>query len=363
MITITTNKPSGKDCTAARITYSLVVYEEPPAPESSTIIQPTCLKPTGSVLLQRLPPLGTWELTRLPDRVKISGKGITTTVSSLNKGSYNFFITNSSGCSSPLSANVVIDPVPQAQPISITDPPPACYPSTVDLTAASITAGSSPGITYSYWKNSSATINFSTPESATEGIYYIRGTDMNGCSEVKPVRVTILQKPNANAGTDQVLDYQFETQLAAERPGTNETGKWSVLSGSGLFTDNTDAGTTVKNLSTGRNVFLWTVTNKVCGPSSDSVSVNVKDLVIPTLITPNMDGKNDYFIIANDERLGRTELIIFDRRGVQVYKSMNYDNRWNGVDFNGAPLEDDTYFFLLNPEKGKSFSGYIVIRR
>lgn len=363
MITITTNKPSGKDCTAARITYALVVYEIPPAPESSTIIQPTCPKPTGSVLLQRLPPLGTWELTRLPDRIKITGKGITTTVSSLSKGSYNFFITNSIGCSSPLSGDIVIDAVPQAQPIIVTDPPPVCFPSTVDITAASITAGSSEGITYSYWKNSTATINLNTPESASDGIYYIRGTDRNGCSDVKPVKVTILQKIYANAGSDQVLDYQFETQLSAERPGNNDTGQWSVLAGSGIFTDNTDAGTTVKNLSTGRNVFLWTLTNKVCGLSSDSVSVTVKDLVIPTLITPNMDGKNDYFVIDNDERLGRTELIIFDRRGVQVYKSMNYDNRWNGVDFNGAPLEDDTYFFLLSPEKGKSLSGYIVIRR
>jgi gliding motility-associated-like protein len=362
-ITVTTNDPKGKDCIPARITYSLVVYDIPPAPEPGTIVQPTCLRPTGSISLQRLPPLGTWELTRLPDRTKISGKGTSTTISSLNTGTYSFFITNSSGCSSSLSKEMTIDPVPSAQPIKVTDPPPACYPSTVDITAASVTTGSSPGITYSYWKNSSATISYTRPDAASDGIYYIKGTDSNGCSDIKPVKVTVVQKPVVNAGPDQVLDYQLETQLEATLPGKNETGQWSVLKGSGTFADKTYASTTVSNLSEGKNIFLWTVSNGVCEPGSDSVSVNVKELVIPTLITPNMDGKNDYFIIGLDERFGRTELIIFDRRGVQVYKSLNYDNRWNGVDFNGSPLQDDTYFYLLKPEKGKSLSGFIVIRR
>jgi gliding motility-associated-like protein len=362
-ITVTTNDPKGKDCVPSRITYTLVVYDNPPAPETSTTVQPTCLKPTGSVSLQRLPPLGTWELTRLPDRTKISGTGTTMTISGLSQGSYSFYITNSSGCASPLSKEVTINPVPPAQPVKVNDPLPVCYPSTVDITAASVTMGSAAGIAYTYWKNSSATISYTTPQSASDGIYYIKGTDSNGCSDIKPVKVTVNQRPYANAGTSQVLDYKFETELKAEDPGKGETGLWSVLSGSGIIADKTDASTTVSKLSTGKNIFQWTISNGTCQPSSDTVSVLVKDLVIPTLITPNMDGKNDYFIIGLDERLGRTELIIFDRRGVQVFKSLNYDNGWNGVDLNGNPLEDDTYFYLLNPEKGKTQSGYIVIRR
>jgi gliding motility-associated-like protein len=362
-ITVTTNDPKGKDCVPARMTYSLAVYDIPPAPESGTLIQPTCLKPTGSISLQRLPPFANWELTRLPDRTKISGKGISTTISDLNTGTYSFYITNSSGCSSPVSKEMTINPVPLSQPIKVTDPPSSCYPSTVDITAASVTKGSPPGLTYSYWKNSSATISFPKPETASDGIYYIKGTDSNNCSDIKPVKVTVVLKPVSHAGPDQTLDYQFETQLAATGPRTNETGQWSVLSGSGTFADKTDAGTTVSNLSEGKNIFLWTINNGICEPASDSVFVNVKELVIPTLITPNMDGKNDYFVIGIDEKFGRTELIIFDRRGVQVYKSLNYDDRWNGVDFNGTPLQDDTYFYTLKTEKGKSMSGFIVIRR
>jgi gliding motility-associated-like protein len=101
----------------------------------------------------------------------------------------------------------------------------------------------------------------------------------------------------------------------------------------------------------------------VCPAVSDTVNIVVNNLVIPTLITPNMDGKNDYFVLRGLTTLGETKLVIFDRRGVEVYKNLNYDNSWNGVDYNNNPLSEDTYFYVLNSVNGKSISGYIVIRR
>ena len=46
-----------------------------------------------------------------------------------------------------------------------------------------------------------------------------------------------------------------------------------------------------------------------------------------------------------------------------VYKNMNYNNSWNGIDYNKNPLPDDTYFYVIKSSNGKSLSGYIVIRR
>ena len=76
-----------------------------------------------------------------------------------------------------------------------------------------------------------------------------------------------------------------------------------------------------------------------------------------------MDGKNDYFVLKGLSTLGKTQLVIFDRRGAKVYQNLDYDNSWNGVDYNGNPLPDDTYFYVLKSNNGKSMSGYIVIRR
>jgi len=113
----------------------------------------------------------------------------------------------------------------------------------------------------------------------------------------------------------------------------------------------------------GKNLFLWTVTNGVCPKASDTVIILVHGLAYQTLITPNMDGKNDYFILKGTDTEGKLNLIIFDRRGVQVYKNGNYDNSWNGVDYNGKILPDDTYFYILKSENGINEKGYIVVRR
>jgi gliding motility-associated-like protein len=76
-----------------------------------------------------------------------------------------------------------------------------------------------------------------------------------------------------------------------------------------------------------------------------------------------MDGKNDCFILRGSDTEGRLNLIIFDRRGAQVYKNGNYDNSWNGVDYNGRILPDDTYYYILKTESGTIEKGYIVVRR
>jgi gliding motility-associated-like protein len=57
-----------------------------------------------------------------------------------------------------------------------------------------------------------------------------------------------------------------------------------------------------------------------------------------------------------------TEFAVFDRKGVLVYKSDNYKNEWNGIDFKGRTLPDDTYFFVLKPRTGRNRSGFIVLR-
>ena len=169
--------------------------------------------------------------------------------------------------------------------------------------------------------------------------------------------------PASFAGPDLILEYTFSTSLQADEPGNNNTGHWSVIKGSGMFADATDAKTTVNNLAVGENVFSWTVTNGICQPSTDFVSITVLDMLIPTLITPDMNGKNDYFIIKGIESLGKTSLIVCDRRGVVVYEDKDYKNLWSGYDYKGNPLPNDTYFFLLRPENGKSVRGYLVIRR
>jgi gliding motility-associated-like protein len=184
-------------------------------------------------------------------------------------------------------------------------------------------------------------------------------TDQWGCKNTDQVREQLV----ANAGPDQVLEYLFETTLNADALGNKQTGEWTIISGTAEFADKNDNATHVSKLSLDNNSFKWTIANGVCPSSADTVNIMVHNLIIPTLITPNNDGKNEYFIVRGIETLGKTELIVYNRWGGRVYMNSNYDNKWDGADDNDEPLPDDTYFFVLKPAKNKAMRGYIVIRR
>jgi hypothetical protein len=62
----------------------------------------------NSVVLNGLPTTGEWTITRTPGNTNYTGTGTSFTVTQLNVGSYNFTVTNSSGCTSPVSATAVI---------------------------------------------------------------------------------------------------------------------------------------------------------------------------------------------------------------------------------------------------------------
>ena len=199
-----------------------------------------------------------------------------------------------------------------------------------------------------------------TPSVTT--VFTVTLTDQWGCRNTDRVTVTVRERPVADAGPDQTLDLIFETELVATALNNNETGEWEILSGTGIFSDRNSNTTLVSELSMGRNIILWSVTNGACAESTDTVMITINDLVLQTLITPNLDGNNDFFEIKGLDGMGKTAFIVFNRWGARVFENEDYDNLWDGVDLNGNPLPDDTYFYILKSEKIKIIKGFCVIK-
>jgi len=80
----------------------------------------------------------------------------------------------------------------------------------------------------------------------------------------------------AVAGPDQNV-CGFTTTLAAQQPYTQAPGSWSVVQGTGTFATPNSPTTTVSGMSTGANVYRWTVNYHTCGTTTDEVTIQVYD--------------------------------------------------------------------------------------
>jgi gliding motility-associated-like protein len=86
------------------------------------------------------------------------------------------------------------------------------------------------------------------------------------------VSITRFQQPSlSNAGPDQQI-CNDNTILAANNPAVG-TGQWSLVSGTGVFTNPNQPNSQVTGLSIGQNVFRWTISNGNCNPTSDEIIV------------------------------------------------------------------------------------------
>ncbi|WP_162277571.1 DUF7507 domain-containing protein [Chitinophaga rupis] len=85
-------------------------------------------------------------------------------------------------------------------------------------------------------------------------------------------------------------------------------------------------------------------------------------LFIVNAMSPNGDGKNEYFIIKGLEKYGKAVLYVFNRWGSMVYQSKEYHNDWNGTG-----LSEGTYFYKLELKETaggvKLYKGWVVIKR
>lgn len=87
--------------------------------------------------------------------------------------------------------------------------------------------------------------------------------------------------------------------------------------------------------------------------NQDTAEVGLDNcLDVPQGISPNGDSKNDFLIIPCIEDYQDNEIKIYNRLGVLIYQSKNYQNDWNGFPNTGFPLTDKrlpvgTYFYIL----------------
>jgi len=137
----------------------------------------------------------------------------------------------------------------------ITNPKAVCEPNAVDLTAASVTVGSTKpvGVEPTYWMDAATTIALANPNHViVSGTYYVKlGANVN-CQDIQPVIVTINKQPKLvitnpsarcepatvdigaayiTSGSDPGLTFSYWTDAAATSPLAN----YNAVSSNGTF--------------------------------------------------------------------------------------------------------------------------------
>jgi gliding motility-associated-like protein len=179
------------------------------------------------------------------------------------------------------------------------------------------------------------------------------------------VTVAYGHKIDFNVLANDILppDFSFQTKPPLPMHGILD----SILKGT--FTYQPYAG------FTGSDELVYQVCNRRCtlntGCSTAVVTITVEqqgECIIPTIITPNNDNKNDVFVVPASclsAEGGQMGLKVFNEWGDLVFAQDPYQNDWGGT-YNNQPLPAGTYFFILTFDGGATIpvrKGFLIIQR
>ncbi len=169
--------------------------------------------------------------------------------------------------------------------------------------------------------------------------------------------------------------FRFTDKLIAPHTVNDTDSYWST-SDSWIKFNGSVFNTTVEvnNLHFGVNHVTWNAVSKpmgVCQTIPYGVKILVSDLVRYNAFSPNNDGINDTLVFEGlpNDTVANCELTVYNRWGAVVFSDSHYQNNWVGIDINGEPVPDDTYYYTLKVEfiDGKSgvyvYKGFVVLKR
>lgn len=83
-------------------------------------------------------------------------------------------------------------------------------------------------------------------------------------------------------------------------------------------------------------------------------------LKAPNVITPNNDGKNDFFVIKGIDSRKTNKLVIVNRWGDILFEQSEYTNEWDGRDKNKNKLPRGTYYYFFSNGSDK-IQGFVEV--
>ena len=251
----------------------------------------------------------------------------------LNLGANTFYVTvsNSSGCSKTVALTLILNPKPL---VNLPQNASFCVGQNLTLDAGA-------GFTSYLWSNGATTQTISV---SLPGTYSVTVQNSSGCSGTASTTVTSI-----NSG--MITGVRIENQTATVMVDPTGTYLYS------LDNLNWQNSNTFYGLNNGLyTVYVKTETGCIVG------SYDFAIFSITNAITPNGDGINDTWIIAGLEKYRNSEIVVYDRYGLEVFKKIvNGTFVWDGM-VKAGPLPSNSYWYTLKVSDGRLFTGYLLIK-
>ncbi|QNF35452.1 gliding motility-associated C-terminal domain-containing protein [Adhaeribacter swui] len=195
--------------------------------------------------------------------------------------------------------------------------------------------------------------SFATPALNRERTYYAQPVNQ-GCAGERIAIKVLLEAPVANAGTDVTIEAGKSTELQGSG---GVSYQWSPAEG---LSDPNIANPIASPKETTR--YTLTITNaQGCTATDEVVVALMPGVSVPNGFTPNGDGRNDVWELANIEQYPNCEVKIFNRWGTLLYTSSGYKQPWDGT-YNQQALPVATYYYTIILKPGaKPLSGSVTI--
>ncbi len=306
----------------------------------------------------------TYAWTELPTNTPAPGVNTTSSYTTNSNTTTTLVVTVNGVCAMSTSDTVVVKNFANNLGVAITNSILTCPNKPLDLNAT-VTGGHAI-YNYTWTVNSipvanTPTLSYTSPSSG--GTYVVSISVIDSCQYQTSDNDVIVVLPNTlNIAIVDSISLCGNTPFTLSQVSSggypDYSYQWFLLPNTGSISNT--AGLSSTTPASEGNYAIQVVISDSCGyQQSDIQIINVLppcQVEIPNVITPNGDLANDYFRIKNIEYHPNTSVTIFDRWGLKVFESTNYNNEWKG-----EGVSDGTFFYVIDVPQDKKYSGFITV--
>ncbi len=336
-------------------TYNIVIYDDGGCSESQTVTITEPAELTGVTTIQPITCYGNCDGSininasggTAPYNYLWNNNATTSEITGLCAGQYSVTVTDANGCNFQMDTSLI---EPEQIETNYNVSSILCGNDTASITL-SITGGTEP--MHYQWSNGDTS---SVLQTTTSGNYSVTITDAHGCQDtLEDITITM---PDPIIITDEVT-------IGNDHLGYIDI---TVSGGTSPYSYLWNTGATIEDLSAieTSGTYIITVTDVNNCSVSDSIEVKLP-LTIPTIITPNNDGKNDTWKIINIEHYKKVLVEVYNRWGNIIFhfegtgaQYMDKENQWDGT-YNGKTVPLGAYLYVVKVDN-EIYKGTIIVK-